>query len=377
MKPLSLIDRLNLLSRKGVDVIDPRQTFVDDTVRLDRIFPGSVLFPGTRLLGPSTLVAPGAKVGSEGPATIVDSAIGENAEIASGYVNGSVLLTKARIGSNGHVRAGTLLEEEASTAHAVGLKQTILTSFVTLGSLINCCDCLISGGRSRTNHTEVGSGFIHFNFTPWGESGDKATPSLIGGVPQGVFLREQRIFIGGHSGMVGPNRVGFGSFTVAGQVIRSDVAASRIHSETQRHIDASWDYKPRSLSAPRIQRNLEYIGHLAALRAWYLLVRRRRLPSGASSSHLGMIIDAAIELLDGSMMERWTRLEQFLDCDLPPIQLPTIPCPFSVEPSSVPHLNWVKNLADDEVNVGVAWLQEVVDTFAFINGIVMADASLP
>jgi len=140
MKPLSLTDRLDLLSRKGVDVIDPRQTFVDDTVRLDRIFPGSVLFPGTRLLGPSILVAPGAKIGSEGPATIVDSAIGENAEIASGYVNGSVLLTKARIGSNGHVRAGTLLEEEASTAHAVGLKQTILASFVTLGSLINCCD---------------------------------------------------------------------------------------------------------------------------------------------------------------------------------------------------------------------------------------------
>jgi UDP-N-acetylglucosamine/UDP-N-acetylgalactosamine diphosphorylase len=321
-------------------------------------------------------VAPGAKVGSEGPATIVDSAIGENAEIASGYVSGSVLLTKARVGSNGHVRAGTLLEEEASTAHAVGLKQTILTSFVTMGSLINCCDCLISGGRSRTNHTEVGSGFIHFNFTPWGESGDKATPSLIGGVPQGVFLRKQRIFIGGISGMVGPNRVGFGSFTVAGQVIRSDVAASRIYSDTQRRIDAPWDFGPASLSAPRIQRNLEYIGHLAALRNWYSLVRRQRLPLGESSSHLGMTIDAAIELLDGSMMERWTRLGQFLNCDLPSIQLPAIPCPLSVEPSSVLHLNWVKSLTDDEVNVGVGWLQEIVDTFIFVNRIVMTDANL-
>ena len=86
-------------------------------------------------------------VGSEGPATIVNSVIGEEAEVASGYVAGSVLLGKARIGSNGHVRPGTLLEEEASTAHAVGLKHTILMSFVTLGSLINCCDCLISGGR--------------------------------------------------------------------------------------------------------------------------------------------------------------------------------------------------------------------------------------
>jgi hypothetical protein len=90
-----------------------------------------------------------------------------------------------------------------------------------------------------------------------------------------------------------------------------------------------------------------------------------------------MTIDAAIELLDGSMMERWTRLGQFLNCDLPSIQLPTIPCPLSVEPSSLLHLNWVKNLADDEVNAGVGWLQEVVDTFAFINRIVMTDASLP
>ena len=31
-------------------------------------------------------------------------------------------------------------------------------------------------------HTEVGSRFIHFNFTPRGQSGDKATPSLIGDV---------------------------------------------------------------------------------------------------------------------------------------------------------------------------------------------------
>src|ERR1700722_12785897 len=236
MKKPSLVDRLELLASKGVELVDPRQIFIDDEIQLDRIFPGAILFPGTRLAGKRTVVAPGAKIGSEGPATIVNTAVGENAEIASGFVTDSVLLAKARIGSNGHIRAGSLLEEEASTAHAVGLKHTILTSFVTLGSLINCCDCLISGGRSRSNHTEVGSGFIHFNFTPWGENGDKATPSMIGGIPRGVFLREERIFIGGASGMVGPNRIGFGSLTVAGQVIRSEVAAKRIHSEASRAI---------------------------------------------------------------------------------------------------------------------------------------------
>src|SRR6266550_1655634 len=135
--------------------------------------------------------------------TILDhTVIGENAEVASGYVKDSVMLRDARVGSNAHIRVGTLLEEEASTGHAVGLKHTVLMSFVTLGSLINFCDGLISGGKSRREHTEVGSGFIHFNFTPRGQYGDKATPSLIGDVVHGVFLRQQRIFLGGLSGIV-------------------------------------------------------------------------------------------------------------------------------------------------------------------------------
>ena len=64
-----------------------------------------------------------------------DTAIGEDTEVAGGYLKNSVMLRKSRVGSNAHIRVGTLLEEEASTAHAVGLKHTVLMSFVTLGSL--------------------------------------------------------------------------------------------------------------------------------------------------------------------------------------------------------------------------------------------------
>ena len=312
MKAMKISERLRFLSDRGVQLIDPRQVYVEDDVMLEHIFPGSILYPGTRLSGKSTVIAPGAKVGSEGPATIVDSVIGAGAEVASGFVTGSVLLNKARIGANGHIRSGTLLEEEASVAHAVGLKHTILTCFVTLGSLINCCDCLISGGRSRTNHTEVGSGFIHFNFTPWGESGDKATPSIVGGIPRGVFLREERIFIGGLSGMVGPQRVGFGSFSVAGQIIRSDIADHRIYSDRPRKIDAPWDFGIRGTTDDRLQRNLEYIGHLCALRAWYVDVRMARRPPNDSSSHQAMTLTAARKLIEGSVAERISRLNQYL-----------------------------------------------------------------
>ena len=37
------------------------------------------------------------------------------------------------MGSAAHIRPGTLLEEEAGGAHAVGLKQTIFLPFVTAG----------------------------------------------------------------------------------------------------------------------------------------------------------------------------------------------------------------------------------------------------
>src|SRR5215471_15398052 len=50
------------------------------------------------------------------------------------------------------------------------------------------------------------------------------------------------------------------------------------------------------------------------------------------------------------------------------IRPPTIPpCPLPAEPSSVSHLDWVKNLADEDVSAGVRWLQEIVDAFAASN----------
>ena len=132
----SIDERLDRLASNGVVIHDPRQVFVATNVELENIQPGAQLFPGVRVLGSGTIIGQGALIGSEGPATLDNVALDDGAEVASGYVTSSVLLRGARIGSNGHVRACTILEEDASTAHAVGLKQTVLMSFVTLGSLM-------------------------------------------------------------------------------------------------------------------------------------------------------------------------------------------------------------------------------------------------
>jgi acetyltransferase-like isoleucine patch superfamily enzyme len=363
----NLDTRLDILQDQGVVILDNRQVYVDEAVDLRRVRAGAILYPGTRLIGSNTFVGHGTKIGLEGPAVLDNTVVGDNAEVASGYLKDSVMLRDARVGSNAHIRVGTLLEEEASTGHAVGLKHTVLMSFVTMGSLINFCDSLISGGRSRKEHTEVGSGFIHFNYTPRGRTGDKATPSLIGDVPHGAFLRQPRIFLGGLSAIVGPQKIGFGSFTLAGQVIRREVPPSRMVGDAARIVDK--EFHALNQSPNRILKlNVEYIGQLAALQAWYRHVRLARIPTCSEYEDLRIVTQAAADLLSISIDERVQRLRQFLDergLSTPPLPSTVPPCPLRIDPSIpyIDHVDWVSRLPDTDVQLGISWLRAIAEQY--------------
>lgn len=363
-------ERLEALAARGVEIVDPRQTYVAPDVSPERVCSGVVLHPGSRLSGSRTFLGPGAQVGVEGPATLVDAVLGPEARVDAGYVEGAVLLARARAGWGAHLRPGTLLEEEASTAHCVGLKHTILLSFVTLGSLINFCDVLMAGGTSRRDHSEVGSGFIHFNFTPWGEQGDKATPTLVGDVARGVFLRERRIFLGGAGGLVGPGRVGYGSVTAAGQVVRRAVAADRMVLEPSPVLDRPFCVGKVDALEPRRRRNAEYIGQLVALRAWYRQVRLARVPAGAEHECLRTVLEAAHATLGRCVEERVQRLRAFVrerggtgpELSLAALDGHAPPCPLALEASpDLDHVAWVQGLDDEQVQGGVAWLTALAE----------------
>ena len=178
-----------------------------------------MLHPGTKISGERTIILEGAELGYEEPVTLENAVLGRRVKVQGGFVKDSVLLDGCEVRQGFHGREGCLLEEDSYFAHNVGLKMTIVFPFVVLGSLINFCDCLLTGGTSRKHHSEVGSGFIHFNFSP---RGDKATPSIFGDVPRGVMLNQAPIFLGGLAGVVGPTRIGFGSVLAAGGVYRAD-----------------------------------------------------------------------------------------------------------------------------------------------------------
>jgi len=258
---------------KGVYIPNPETVYISGDVDINRISgEGVSLFNGTKLAGKRTLIMEGTRLGYEAPVTLENCLVGPKTQLNGGFFQDTVFMGENIFGSNAHVRKGTILEEQANAAHTVGLKQTILFPFVTLGSLINFCDCLMAGGTSRKNHSEVGSSFIHFNYTP---NQDKATPSMMGNVHQGVMLDQPPIFMGGQGGIVGPARIGFGCISAAGSIIRkSENRSGRlIMGGGLKNGSIPWQPGVYTQSEKIMDHNLSYIAELFALNTWYHNVR--------------------------------------------------------------------------------------------------------
>jgi bifunctional UDP-N-acetylglucosamine pyrophosphorylase/glucosamine-1-phosphate N-acetyltransferase len=297
-------DRVIELMRKGVNIPTPFSVEIGEEVDVDRISgSGVTLQSGTRIYGAKTLICSGTKLGYESPATIVDCQIGPEVELKGGFFKEAVFLEKANVASGAHVRECSILEEQSNGAHTVGLKQTILFPFVTLGSLINFCDCFMAGGTDRKNHSEVGSSYIHFNYTP---NQDKATASLIGDVPRGVMLNQPPIFLGGQGGLVGPARIGYGTIIAAGTICREDCPEGNklftgsydLSSEGEFEIGFYRSIKKKAYN------NICYLANLLALRQWYIHVRR---PFFQTDQFGPELYAGSLEKLNLSIKERLNR----------------------------------------------------------------------
>ena len=297
MNAQKLIDR-------GVVLPNPLSVEIADSVLPERIAPGVIIHPGCRISGTETSIGPGSKIGGEAPATIDNCQLGRNVELKGGFFSGATFLDGSSMGSGAHVRSGTLLEEESSGAHTVGFKQTIFFPFVTAGSLINFCDALMSGGTGRNNHGEIGSSYIHFNFTP---HQDKAAASLVGDVPRGVFLNQPPIFLGGQGGLVGPARINYGVVIPAGAICRRDVLNENtlfvphgLTGGSDKFISGAYGNIHRIL-----HNNLIYIGNLRALLQWYRFVRARTM---FGDPFLEACFSGATRQIERGIVERVKRL---------------------------------------------------------------------
>jgi len=369
-------------------------------VDLSRIALGVRIHTGCKIHGADTSIGPGCVIGEEAPTAIDNCQLGHDVRLKGGYFCGAVFLDGSSMGSCAHVRAGTLIEEQASGAHSVGFKQTVFMPYVTAGSLINFCDAFLAGGTSRKNHSEIGSSYVHFNFTP---HGDKATASLLGDVPRGVMLNQKPVFLGGQGGLVGPVRIEYGNVIPAGTIYRKDAL-----EPDQLLLARAVSGRPRSYNMKvykgidrMVKNNLIYIGNIFALRAWYEAVRlpvmnrdpfRRACCEGAINI-LGSIIDERIKRMSAvvdtlpesikhleenghdtapdseytqqkAFVERWPHIQEqlasFSAVDISPAEKEQVQQAFQQQ-SGQNYLETVHALSAEVQRAATKWLQSIVD----------------
>ncbi len=375
--------KIEELLNKGVVIPDPRNIYIGDEVDTGRISGnGVIIYPGCKIYGSSVLILDRVKIGYEGPVTLENCQLGPDVNLKGGFFKEAVFLKGASLGSGSHVREGTILEEETGIAHTVGLKQTILFPYVTLGSLINFCDCFMSGGSSSKDHSEVGSSYIHFNYTP---SQDKATPSLIGDVPKGVMLKEKPIFLGGQGGLVGPCRLAFGTTIAAGTICRKDELRPGRLIFGGPAKSGNMPFTPGdNRNIKRIMtNNIVYISNLTTLMHWYSHVRSQFI----SAEFPEALLKGLKDKLDSAIAERMIRLKEFCEkneeigaaikkwsefenCFKSSVgtedSVPFRDNFLEIIASDImeygkDYLTIIKYLKDEESNKGTKWLQGIVD----------------
>jgi UDP-N-acetylglucosamine/UDP-N-acetylgalactosamine diphosphorylase len=321
------------LAGRGVRIPVPGQVAIHRSVLLERIARGAVLHPFTRLSGAQTRIDSGAEIGKSGPATLENAWVGERAVIGElgpvtlreaaagpgtvlgcGVAEHAVFLGKEAAdpafttGYGFRVRRGSLYEEDASSAQFTDTKMTVLLPWVTLGSGLNWCDILVAGGTGAGlgEFSEIGSGCIHFNFTP---RGDKATASRIGNVVDGVFLDQPRVFIGGNGSLVGPLTAPCGALTGAGGRFAGELQAGLNPPQADRPgrlLHGTFDVEVYGSIQRVVRSQCAYVGELAALDAWYLQVRQRLAAGHGDRAELYRRAQAVVQ---ANIRERITQLE--------------------------------------------------------------------
>ncbi len=194
--PLLRKDQSLRLSKQGVEIHDPNSCYIDPTVRLEK---GAKLLPGTILRG-NTLIRSGAVIG---PWSVIEnSEIGEGSFVFSSYVFDSLIGQEAFVGPYAHVRAGTDLGKNSHIGSFVETKNA------TIGENSWASHLAYIGDAEIGNYCNLGCGTATANF----DRVEKHKTTI-----------GDHAFIGCHTVLVAPVKVGDGAYIGAGSTITEDV----------------------------------------------------------------------------------------------------------------------------------------------------------
>ena len=180
----------------GVTIVDPNTTVIDADVEIEA---DAVIAPFTSLHG-RTRVAAGATVGPL--STVLDSSIGEGAQVIHSYLKQAELGPRVNVGPFAYLRPGTVMREGSKAGTFVEIKNSEIGAGTKVPHL------------SYIGDAEVGDG------TNLGATTITATPA---GKPKHRTTIGDRVRTSVDTTLVAPVTVGDDAYTGAGSVITKDV----------------------------------------------------------------------------------------------------------------------------------------------------------
>jgi len=186
------------LMLSGVTITDPANTYIDVDVEIGQdtvIEPNTFLYPGTRI----------GKNGRIGPLTrIENSTLGDDVQVVSSQIVGSVLEDHVKVGPFSNLRPGTHLGPGVKIGDFVEIKNAVFGERAQASHLAYIGDAEIGAG------TNIGAGTITCNYDGYVKS-----RTIIG----------KNAFIGSNSTLIAPVTIGDGAFVAAASSVPSDVPA--------------------------------------------------------------------------------------------------------------------------------------------------------
>lgn len=208
------------LLEKGVVIIDPRATYIEDNVTIGS---GSVIYPGVMIKGPSEL---GSFCVVEPHAMLIRCQLGDGVEVKGGsYIQGAQIKDRAQIGPYAHIRPETTVGVEAKVGNFVELKK------VQFGDRAKASHLTYLGDAEVGEDTNIGCGTITCNYAV----DHKKYKTKIG----------KNVFVGSDSQFVAPIEVGDGAVIASGSTITKNVPPGALAVARAKQIVRE-NYVPRS-----------------------------------------------------------------------------------------------------------------------------------
>ncbi len=189
------------LLEQGVTIIDPENTYIDESVRIgvDTIIYPNTVIKGDTVIGENAIISANCEIS--------DSMIGDNAEIKHSVITNAEVGSGTTVGPYAQLRPGAKLGRAVKIGNFVEVKKSELKDGAKVSHLSYIGDAEIG---ERAN---IGCGAITVNY-----DGVNKFKTTVGA----------DAFIGCNTNLVAPVTVGDRSITAAGSTITDDVPADSL-----------------------------------------------------------------------------------------------------------------------------------------------------